>query len=119
MIGGIDVGGDPHTARVAAGFDPQHGRAFHEPAVIRSRGGRLTATFRVEERRFEVGGVRVRGKSYRGTFIGPTLRVIPGDTIEIRVVNRLGEPTNLHEHGFHVAAGTSDNAFRTMPTGRR
>ncbi len=122
MIVALDAGcdTDPHTgtAQDAARFAPEHGRPFHEPKVIRSHRGRLTATFRVEEGRFEVGGVRVRGKSYQGTFIGPTLRVMPGDTIELHVVNRLGEPTNLHEHGFHVSpVGISDNVLRTMPAG--
>jgi suppressor of ftsI len=117
-IVGLDACGDSETARVAAGFHPHRGGAFREPSVIRSRNGRLTATFRVAQRRFDVAGVPVRGKSYRGTFIGPTLRVRPGDTIEIRVVNRLGEPTNLHEHGFHVSpVGISDNVLRIMPAG--
>jgi FtsP/CotA-like multicopper oxidase with cupredoxin domain len=107
------VGCDSDVAPRA--FDPQQGRDFDEPIVLRSQRGRLTTTFTVEEGRFDVAGVPVRGKSYRGTFIGPTLRVRPGDTIEIRVVNRLGEPTNLHEHGFHVSpVGISDNVLRVM-----
>jgi suppressor of ftsI len=109
---------DGDSAPAPVGFIPQLGRAFDEPAVLRSRGGRLTTTFRVAERRFDVAGQPVRGKSYRGSFIGPTLRVRPGDTIEIRLVNRLGEPTNLHEHGFHVSPlGISDNVLRVMPAG--
>jgi FtsP/CotA-like multicopper oxidase with cupredoxin domain len=35
----------------------------------------------------------VRAKVYDGRFPGPTLRVRPGDTLELRVVNRMGEPT--------------------------
>ena len=102
------------------GFHPEHGRAFDEPEVLRSQRGRLTTTFRVQEGPFKVGGVSVRGKSYQGTFIGPTLRVRPGDSIEVRVMNRLGEPTNLHEHGFHVSpVGVSDNILRTMPARSR
>jgi FtsP/CotA-like multicopper oxidase with cupredoxin domain len=106
------------TTQPAATFQPQQGRAFEQPVVLRSRGGVLRTTFTVEERRFSVAGVEVRGMSYQGKFIGPTLRVRPGDTIEIRLVNRLGEPTNLHEHGFHVSPiGMSDNVLRTMPAG--
>jgi suppressor of ftsI len=103
---------------VAATFNPQRGRAFEQPVVLRSRHGRLRTTFTVEERSVTVAGVQVRGKSYQSDFIGPTLRVRPGDTIEIRLLNRLGEPTNLHEHGFHVSPiGISDNVLRTMPAG--
>jgi suppressor of ftsI len=113
-------GADPETesAPVAATFAAQQGRPFDEPAVLRSRRGRLKTTFTVDEGQFTVGGVRVRGESYRGEFIGPTLHVRPGDTLELRIVNRLGEPTNLHEHGFHVSPiGISDNVLRTMPAG--
>ena len=118
VVAALRSGRDTETSPVAVGFHPHSGAAFREPLVIRSRGGRLTATFTVAERRFEVAGVPVRGKSYGDTFIGPTLRVQPGDTLEIRVVNRLGEPTNLHEHGFHVSpVGISDNVLRTMPAG--
>src|SRR4051794_22468681 len=81
----------------------QAGPPSHEPPELRSQGGVLRATLTVDERRVAVAGMRVRAKVYRGSFPGPTLRVRPGDTLELRVVNRLGEPTNLHEHGFHVS----------------
>jgi suppressor of ftsI len=117
-IAGVACDGAEGPAPAAATFAAQQGRAFDEPVELRSRGGRLRTTFTVQEHRFEVAGMRVLGKSYQGTFIGPTLRVRPGDAIEIRVVNRLGEPTNLHEHGFHVSpVGISDNVLRTMPAG--
>jgi suppressor of ftsI len=104
------------TTVVSATFNPHRGRAFEQPAVLRSRGGLLKATLTVAQGADNVAGAEVRGKSYQGTFIGPTLRVRPGDTMEIRLVNRLGEPTNLHEHGFHVSPiGISDNVLRTMP----
>jgi FtsP/CotA-like multicopper oxidase with cupredoxin domain len=106
------------STQVASMPGLQRGRALEEPVVLRSHAGRLKTTFTAEERRVTVAGVRVRGKSYRGEFIGPTLRVRPGDTLEIRLVNRLPEPTNLHTHGLHVSPiGISDNVLRTMPAG--
>jgi FtsP/CotA-like multicopper oxidase with cupredoxin domain len=99
-------------------FNPQRGLSFEQPVVLRSAAGRLRATFTVQQGPVSVAGVQVRATSYAGDFIGPTLRVHPGDTIEIRLVNRLSEPTNLHEHGFHVSPiGISDNVLRTMPAG--
>jgi suppressor of ftsI len=96
----------------------QPGAALREPPVLRSRHGVLRATLPVERRVVRVAGKRVRGKVYAGSFPGPTLRVRPGDVIDLRVVNRLGEPTSLHEHGFHVSpVGIADNVLRTMPTG--
>jgi len=110
---------DGRTRPTAASFEAERGRDFEQPRELRSRDGRLSATFTVERTPFEVAGARVWGMSYQRTFIGPTLRVTPGDVIHIHLVNRLGEPTNLHEHGFHVSPlGTSDNVLRTIPDGR-
>jgi FtsP/CotA-like multicopper oxidase with cupredoxin domain len=101
---------------VAPTFPAEVGRPFREPAVLRSRHGILRATIAVDNMVVNVAGAPVRAKTYRGSFPGPTLRVWPGDTIELNVVNRLREPTNLHEHGFHVSPiGISDNVLRTMP----
>jgi len=56
VLDGGDDGDDGHPglAPVAATFDAEQGRAFDEPAELRSRGGRLSTTFTVEERRFDV-----------------------------------------------------------------
>ncbi|MBA2598517.1 MAG: multicopper oxidase family protein, partial [Chloroflexia bacterium] len=48
----------------------------------------------------------------------PTLRARPGDRIELELVNRLTQPTNLHFHGLHVSpGGESDNIFRMVNPG--
>jgi suppressor of ftsI len=112
-------GGQPrYESPPMSGVGFERGAALREPPVLRSRHGVLRATLPVERRVVRIAGARVRAKVYRGSFPGPTLRVRPGDLIELRVVNRLGEPTNLHEHGFHVSpVGISDNVLRTMPAG--
>ena len=90
--------------------------ALRQPRELRSHDGVLRATLPAEETAVDIASSRVRGKFYARSFPGPTLRVKPGDTIELRFVNRMGEPTNLHEHGFHVSPiGISDNVLRTMP----
>lgn len=117
VVDGVGVGGGTHAAD-AQTMTLQRGRAFEQPRVLRSHRGRLRTTFRVEEHPVTVAGRQVRGKSYDGEFIGPTLRVLPGDTLEIRLMNHLAEMTNLHLHGFHVSpAGISDNVLRPMPSG--
>ena len=96
-------------------FPAEQGQPFAEPPELRARRGVLRARLRVAETRFTVAGRRLLGKSYNGSFIGPTLRVRPGDRIEFDLVNRLDEPTNIHFHGFHVSpAGISDNVLRTI-----
>jgi suppressor of ftsI len=67
------------------------------------------------------------GTTYPAQFPAPTLRVEPGDTLDLRIRNRLGEErsgpplpegadlTNLHTHGMVVRPlGDGDNVYRTM-----
>ena len=112
-------GGDEtatESGPAAATFDAQEGRPFAEPRVLRSRDGVLRARLLVSRTRFDVAGTKVLGKAYDGEFPGPTMVVSPGDRIELRLVNRLGEETNIHFHGFHTSpAGIADNVLRMMP----
>jgi FtsP/CotA-like multicopper oxidase with cupredoxin domain len=74
-------------------------------------------------------------RAYEGDLPGPTLRVRPGDTLRIRLVNDLPpnhdptpldmalphqfNSTNFHFHGLHVSPdGISDNIFRVMEPGQ-
>ena len=105
-----------------------------EPEVRRSANGLLQTTLRCAYTYREVGGVRLYVRSYEGGSPGPTLRVKPGDTMKIRLVNDLppnrdGMPmdishphqfnnTNFHFHGSHVSpSGIADNVMRTMSPG--
>lgn len=80
-------------------------------------------------------------RTYNGMIVGPTIRVKPGDTIHLRLINRLPAPTanelpphpqqpepgghghpfsfnitNLHTHGLHVAPqGPIDPATGNVP----
>jgi FtsP/CotA-like multicopper oxidase with cupredoxin domain len=93
------------------------GDALRQPALIASSGGlldlRLTAA----------AGVRLAGRDtyawgYNGTSPGPTLRVRPGDLVQVTLVNQLDQPTNLHTHGLHVSPqGASDNPFVAIDPG--
>ena len=72
----------------------------------------------------------VETPTYEGRLTGPTLRVNPGDSIQIDLINnfpqnpdiqRLGQfpkdpfTTNIHTHGLTVLTdGISDNVFRRM-----
>src|SRR3712207_9309961 len=50
--------------------------------------------------------------TYNGTVPGPTLRLRPGDRLQVELVNRLSVPTNLHTHGLHVSPkGNADNTL--------
>lgn len=86
---------------------------FQEPTILKSRKGKLSVNLVAKLADVSVNGQTVTGMmTYNGTFPGPTLMVKPGDTLRVRLVNQLDEPTNLHFHGLHVSpTGNSDNIF--------
>ncbi|KAF4669297.1 hypothetical protein FOZ61_004587 [Perkinsus olseni] len=71
-----------------------------------------------------------RPRVYNGRLVGPTIRVSPGDTLRINIVNKLKPPegkyhsnhvgrlnaTNLHVHGMHVSPD-EDNIFLSCQPG--
>ncbi|MCX5577193.1 multicopper oxidase family protein [Kaistia terrae] len=100
----------------------------------RSVDGVLSTTLRVGYAYRQIGGVRLYVRSYEGGSPGPTLRMKPGDTLRIKLVNDLppnrdampadmSRPhqfnnTNFHFHGAHVSpSGIADNVMRTMAPG--
>jgi FtsP/CotA-like multicopper oxidase with cupredoxin domain len=56
--------------------------------------------------------------NYNGQIPGPRLETKAGDTVRIRLINNIGQPTNLHYHGLHIPpTGQADNIFRHVPNG--
>ena len=88
------------------------------PKVLKSEAGVLALTLPLAESRVELAGRPARLFAYGGRVPGPRLELRPGDTLRLRLENRLKEPTNLHFHGLHVSpAGNSDNVFLEIPPG--
>jgi suppressor of ftsI len=105
----------PGEERVPATFPTEQRQPFQAPVELQSANRLLRSEFTVEPTTFSVAGTKVKGYAYRGQYIGPTLRVHPGDTIRIDLTNRLGQPTNLHGHGMFMSPlGISDNVLRVM-----
>ena len=98
---------------------------FAHPTTLTSADGRLEVTLTVEQHQLDAGAFKknVRAFCYEGVCSapGPTLRVFPGDTVVLTLVNNLQdiEPedttsdgelnslrdaniTNMHTHGLHV-----------------
>lgn len=94
-------------------------QAFDQPQQLRSKNGVLKATMVAELGEAVVAGKRVQGAiTFNGQFPGPTMNVHPGDTIELNVVNKLQQDTNIHFHGLHVSpAGIADNVLRRFRPG--
>ena len=105
-----------------------------EPEVRRSANGVLSTSLRCAYAYRDIGGVRLYLRAYEGG-LAPTLRMKPGETLKIRLINDLppnrdippGNPshphqfnnTNLHFHGAHCSpSGIADNVMRLMAPGK-
>jgi suppressor of ftsI len=77
------------------------GRAFREPPVVRSSNGRLRRTIVARNGTVQVGGVSLHATQTYGVrgaargLLGPTLRVKPGDLIDLVLDNRLTQPPTI------------------------
>lgn len=115
------------------------GESFPEPEERRSEDGILNTILEVSVAKnfienTETGELdEVNTPTYEGRLIGPTLRIEPGNSIQISMINNLPEnpdnqrmgafphdpfTTNFHSHGLTVdPGGISDNVFRLMEPG--
>ena len=89
---------------------------FTEPDVLASTDGRLEVTLTASAATHESA---IEGAlAYNAGPVGPTLRVRPGDRIDLTLRNDLDVPTNLHTHGLNVSpAGMGDDVFATIDPG--
>jgi FtsP/CotA-like multicopper oxidase with cupredoxin domain len=90
----------------------REGPQLRDPPQLVSRNGLLRVRTVVERRQVKVAGRTLWALTYDGHYMPPTLRIRPGDKLELAMVNRLGAATNLHVHGLHVSpTGHSDNVI--------
>src|SRR5262249_4844072 len=104
---------------------------------LHSQNGVLDATLVEKPGVAQVAGIPVQGvwtyqlgEDGAPNYPGPTLYVQPGDTLRLRIADRLPPsippfaidlvpvptPTNLHLHGMHVSPlGNSDNILISIP----
>jgi len=117
-VAGVVIGGAGlFQTRTAAPLS-SGGTAFVEPPVLSSREGILRVDLEAAEREVALAGRRATALSFNGQVPGPTLRLRPGDRLQVALVNRLATPTNLHVHGLHVSPqGSSDNPFVSIAPG--
>ncbi|MBU3099625.1 MULTISPECIES: multicopper oxidase domain-containing protein [Clostridium] len=47
-------------------------------------------------------GLYINGLGYNGNIPGATIQVYPGDYVNLRVYNKLDEPTSIHWHGLDI-----------------
>jgi FtsP/CotA-like multicopper oxidase with cupredoxin domain len=96
----------------AGGPPARDGAPLRDPPQLVSHGGLLRVRLDVERRRVDVAGRKLWALTYDGHYMPPTLRIRPGDRLELAMRNRLGADTNLHVHGLHVSpTGASDDVI--------
>jgi FtsP/CotA-like multicopper oxidase with cupredoxin domain len=97
---------------------PAAGGQLSEPEALRSADGVLRVRLEAAEGPLTVAGRPATAYGFNGSLPGPTLRLHPGDRLQVRLVNRLDAPTNLHVHGLVVSPeGNGDNVFVTVQPG--
>ncbi|MEW2492735.1 multicopper oxidase family protein [Streptomyces nodosus] len=85
------------------GSTPEPGPRLQDPPEAVSRDGVLRTTIVVERRKVRVGNRQLYAMTYNGAYMPPTLRVRPGDRIDLTMTNRIDQDTNLHTHGLFVS----------------
>lgn len=90
------------------------------PPLLKSTDGHLSVTLAAQQGWTTVAGQQANLMTYNGQAISPRLEVQAGDTLQIQLINRLSQPTNLHYHGLHVSpTGNSDNPFLHIAPGEQ
>ena len=90
---------------------------FVNPPELKSVNGQLRATLVVASTAVKLADRTVTTAVYNGAYVPPVLRMRPGDTLFLDLVNRYSEQTNLHTHGLNVSpqinadATVGDNVF--------
>jgi FtsP/CotA-like multicopper oxidase with cupredoxin domain len=93
---------------------------WFEPAVRRSRNGRLNTRLLVAEAKVPIDGQPARSLTYESSYPGPTIDLDAGDELVVDLVNDGSDPTNLHTHGLHVTPqAPSDDVLLDIEPGDR
>jgi FtsP/CotA-like multicopper oxidase with cupredoxin domain len=88
------------------------------PVEYRSQNGVLAVTLEARGGPLQVGKFTIEGAAYDGVYGGPVLRLKPGDTLRLKLVNHLPQATNIHFHGLDVSPqGHGDNAMHMVAPG--
>jgi FtsP/CotA-like multicopper oxidase with cupredoxin domain len=106
------------ASRSSSRIAPETGAELSQPSELRSEGGRLEVRLEAAPGQFQLAGRQARALGYNGGIPGPTMRLRPGDVLNVRLTNSLDQPTNLHMHGLHVSPqGAGDNVFVVVEPG--
>lgn len=128
---GLALGADPNKCPIPQEWSPPD---FKDPPFKGSQYGELDITLSAEQGQFTLGDKQFDGLLYspnnnqaQGLYTPPTLRVWPGNSINLLLQNKLQpideqgtqvpQDTNLHYHGFNVSPllGSDDVVMHVHP----
>ena len=88
----------------------------------------LTGEMRNGVRSFDLGlqrgvsnffdGVDTPTLGINGAYLGPTLRIRVGETVQMNVANNIGQSSTLHWHGFHLPARADGGPHQVIRQGQ-
>ncbi|GAA2054955.1 hypothetical protein GCM10009839_74220 [Catenulispora yoronensis] len=97
------------------------GQVFRDPPDAEVEDGidrALTITLDTADMRYELGpGKWAWGQAYDGSYTVPTLRVLPGAQVTVRLVNNLAVATKVRFHGLRLASAPSDSTPMCVAAG--
>jgi FtsP/CotA-like multicopper oxidase with cupredoxin domain len=89
------------------------------PIEYRSENGQLAVTLEAKAGPVMLGGFKIEGATYNGVYGGPVLRLKPGDTLRLHLINNLPQATNMHFHGLEVSPlGHGDDSMHMVGPGQ-
>jgi len=121
-MGGMGgMGGMTHSSLAAVDTIPA-GASLHElPRLANESSARGVVRAELTARPVQVElipGTKSTRWLYNGTAVGPLIDVREGDTVEIRFVNHLPQPSTIHWHGLPVPAAQDGNPRERVEPGR-
>ncbi|HET8538828.1 MAG TPA: multicopper oxidase family protein [Anaeromyxobacter sp.] len=112
---GARAGHGPAAHVAPAGWRDAYVRAF---AAAQPQPGRIIVDAELEARDFDwefTPGLTTRAWGFNGAVPGPTIEARVGDVLQVRLTNRLREPTAVHWHGLRVPAAMDGTEMVQRP----
>lgn len=92
--------------------------ALEEVKFDRSEPGLARAALLAAPASVNIDGKLVKAITYNNAFPGPLMRWREGETVQLKLINRLDRDTNLHFHGVSLPpTGRADNIWLHVPPG--
>ena len=112
------LGGGPRRRLAAA---PDFDTPLHVPPLeegVLADGGVREIVLVAQEGTADLGaGTPTPTWGFNGDHLGPTLRARVGETVRVRVTNRLPEDTTVHWHGMHLPAAMDGGPHQVVAAG--